>query len=231
MGAVIAYRTLGPVLPEGMAEAAVLFGAAFSAAMASPASLARAGFEGPPPVAASALFDAMLAHPEGIVFARDRWEDMFARLPRKTIELALPDLLAELDKLSGSDDVGASDFPFVLSAGERRSFTANTILRDPAWRKHEDEHALRISPADATALGVVAGDRVRLSTRRGTVDVLVAVSDMMQRGHVSLPNGLGVDYGADRVGVAPNELTSASDRDPFVGTPWHKSVPARVERV
>ena len=26
------------------------------------------------------------------------------------------------------------DWPFLLSAGERRSFTANTILRDPAWR-------------------------------------------------------------------------------------------------
>ena len=31
-------------------------------------------------------------------------------------------------------------------------------------------------------------------------------------------------------GVAPNELTATEDRDPFVGTPWHKHVPARVER-
>jgi formate dehydrogenase len=31
--------------------------------------------------------------------------------------------------------------------------------------------------------------------------------------------------------VAPNELTAAEDRDPFVGTPWHKHVPACVERV
>jgi formate dehydrogenase len=57
----------------------------------------------------------------------------------------------------------------------------------------------------------------------------------MQRGHVSLPNGLGVSYpaGADDAvtGVAPNELTAVEDRDPYVGTPWHKHVPARVERV
>jgi formate dehydrogenase len=40
-----------------------------------------------------------------------------------------------------------------------------------------------------------------------------------------------VGYGAEgTVGVAPNELTSTADRDPFVGTPWHKHVPARVER-
>ena len=55
----------------------------------------------------------------------------------------------------------------------------------------------------------------------------------MQRGHVSLPNGLGVDYpdGDRRAGVAPNELTASGDRDPFVGTPWHKNVAARVERL
>jgi hypothetical protein len=30
-------------------------------------------------------------------------------------------------------------------------------------------------------------------------------------------------------GVAANELTSLSWRDPLAGTPWHKHVPARVE--
>jgi formate dehydrogenase len=47
-----------------------------------------------------------------------------------------------------------------------------------------------------------------------------------------LPNGLGLAGapGADIAGVAPNELTASEDRDPFVGTPWHKHVPARVER-
>lgn len=232
LAAVIAYRTLGPVLPEGMAEAAVLFGAAFSAAMAHPASLARAGFDGPPPVAATKLFDAILAAPSGLVFARDRWEDSFARLGRARIELALPDLLAELDRLREPADERPAELPLVLSAGERRSFTANTIVRDPEWRGRADEHALRVAPSDATALGVASGDRVRLVTASASAVVEVAVSDMMQPGHVSLPNGLGVHYpGAERVGVAPNELTRASDRDPFVGTPWHKSVAARIERV
>jgi len=31
---------------------------------------------------------------------------------------------------------------FLLSAGERRSFTANTIIRDPAWRKIDTDVAL-----------------------------------------------------------------------------------------
>ena len=56
----------------------------------------------------------------------------------------------------------------------------------------------------------------------------------MQPGHVSLPNGLGLDHFEDgtgpvKTGVAPNDLTGAAARDPYAGTPWHKYVPARLE--
>ena len=30
-------------------------------------------------------------------------------------------------------------------------------------------------------------------------------------------------------GVAPNNLTGSFQRDRFAGTPWHKTVPARLE--
>jgi anaerobic selenocysteine-containing dehydrogenase len=156
----------------------------------------------------------------------------------RKIHLALPDLLDELRKRLTGADAPDPAFPFVLSAGERRAFTANTIIRDPSWRSKDAAGALRISPADAAALGVVGGESVRLVTRKDAVVVNVEVSDSMLPGHVSLPNGLGVLYPADgaggeprATGVAPNELTAVEDRDPFVGTPWHKHVPARVERV
>jgi formate dehydrogenase len=59
---------------------------------------------------------------------------------------------------------------------------------------------------------------------------------MMQPGHISLPNGEGMDYtprdgGGRRIGAAPNELTGSAERDFLAGTPWHKHVPARVERI
>jgi formate dehydrogenase len=58
----------------------------------------------------------------------------------------------------------------------------------------------------------------------------------MRDGHASLPNGLGLDHpDADGrpvvTGVAPNELTASDDRDPWVGTPHHKHVRARIEAV
>jgi formate dehydrogenase len=232
---VLLYRTM-PLPPE-VREGAIVFALALRAATQSPAPLARAGFGGSPFEAAQALFGALLEKPWGVVFAVDTWDEVLARIATSDgkIHLALPDLLDELGKLPTSPVGADSAFPFLLSAGERRSFTANTIIRDPAWRTRDPGGALRMSPADAAVLGVRTGDRLRLSTRRDSAVVGIEVSDTMQPGHLSLPNGLGLVYPADgtsvRTGVAPNELTAAEDRDRFVGTPWHKSVPARLERV
>jgi anaerobic selenocysteine-containing dehydrogenase len=86
------------------------------------------------------------------------------------------------------------EFPFVLSAGERRSYTANTIVRNPDWRRKDRAGALALNPADAARLGLADGDRARLVTRSGQAEVTVALSDRMRPGHVSLPNGQGVDF-------------------------------------
>jgi formate dehydrogenase len=65
---------------------------------------------------------------------------------------------------------------------------------------------------------------------------VVEITDALQPGHVSLPNGLGLDYpdaaGAPVVtGVSPNELTASDERDWLAGTPWHKHVRARIEPI
>ena len=80
-------------------------------------------------------------------------------------------------------------------------------------------------------LGIDSGDRVRLTTRAGSAEVQVQVTDAMRAGHISLPNGFGLTSTGAAVGVAPNDLTRTQDRDEWVGTPWHKYVPARIEVV
>jgi anaerobic selenocysteine-containing dehydrogenase len=239
LASVVLYRTLGPTLDGGRAAAAaVLWSAAHQAAQRFPESVAAAGF-GTGVEAGEALFDAILASPSGVVFSRDDPEASWRRVRTDDgrIHLALDEMLAALAELLDADPPGAdASFPFVLSAGERRSFTANTIMRDPTWRKRDAAGALRVAPADADSLGVVAGDRVRITTARGSAVATVDVDAAMQAGHVALPNGLGLDYpgegGGDLVtGVAPNELTASAHRDPVAGTPYHKHVPARLERV
>jgi anaerobic selenocysteine-containing dehydrogenase len=205
-------------------------------AAAYPDSLRRAGFEGKGFEAPEKLFDAILENPSGVVFAVDEYAESWKRLKTAggRIMVSIPELLSELGSLrNAAPDTGESAFPFVLSAGERRSFTANTILRNPEWRKKDPDGSLRMNLEDAHHLGVADGDRVRLTTKRGSVEVPIEISAMMQRGHVSLPNGLGLDHtsaeGRIQTGVAPNELTSTEDRDWLAGTPWHKHVAARIE--
>jgi anaerobic selenocysteine-containing dehydrogenase len=230
----VLYETLGPALPEGLAGAAALWGLAQKTAMAYPDAVARAGHAD-----GNALFEAILAGHSGVTFTVHEYQDDFALIAHsdKKIALDMPEMLEEAKALANSQAAFTSaEFPLVLSAGERRAYTANDILRDPSWRKRDAEGALRISVEDARALGVVDGDHVRISTAAGRADATVEVSEAMQPGHVSLPNGFGVDHVESNgravvPGVAPNELTSSKWRDAFAGTPWHKHVPARVESV
>ncbi|MGZ4727637.1 MAG: molybdopterin-dependent oxidoreductase [Acidimicrobiales bacterium] len=233
---IVLYRSLGPTLPDGAASAALLWGAAHRCAMANPEGVRRAGFDGEGLEAGEQLFEAILSSRSGVVITEDTYDATWSRVatPDGRIALAIPELLDELATLADEAPPGADPaWPFVLSAGERRSFTANTIIRDPAWRKRDAEGALRVNPDDAERLGLEDGGRARLVTRGGEADVVVEVSDMMQPGHVSLPNGLGLTHpqleGEAVTGVAPNELTCSDDRDRIAGTPWHKHVPARIE--
>jgi anaerobic selenocysteine-containing dehydrogenase len=230
----VLYETLGPALPVGLESAAALWGLAHRCAMTYPDAVRRAGHPD-----GNALFDAILDSPSGVAFTRDEYGDDFERIvhPDKRIALDLPEMLAELAAL-GDGPVSKTDdrLPIVLSVGERRSFTANDIFRDPGWRKRDADGALRVSSEDATRMGLVDGGRARVTTARGSAEATVEVSEAMLAGHASLPNGFGLDYkGEDGEtvvpGVAPNSLTSSNWRDEFAGTPWHKHVPARIERV
>jgi formate dehydrogenase len=239
IGSIVLYETLGRTLPPGMEGAAALWFSAHQTAMRYPDAVRAAGFEGDGPALGSALWEALISSPDGVVFTQHDHADSWSLLqtPDQRIQLAITELFDDIRSLATELSRYTSDeFPYVLSAGERRSFTANTIMRDPAWRKRDREGALRLSPADAETIGVADGDRVRITTPGGTAVAVAEVNDTMMAGHVALPNGLGVSYapaGGDPelTGVAPNELTTTDWRDPIAGTPWHKHVPARLEAV
>jgi formate dehydrogenase len=238
-GAVVLYETIGKTLPPGMEGAAPLWFSAQQVAMRYPDQVRAAGHKGEGVELGNVLFQAMVDNPDGVVFTRHEHGDSFdlLRTPDHKVQLAIPQLLEEIRQLADAPvDHRSDEFPFVLSAGERRSFTANTIMRDPSWRKKDAEGALRLSPTDAAQLGVESGSRVRITTAAGTAVAVAEVNETMMDGHVSLPNGMGLAYSPaggepELTGVAPNELTSVSWKDPIVGTPWHKHVPAQLEAI
>ncbi|MEM9623333.1 MAG: molybdopterin-dependent oxidoreductase [Pseudomonadota bacterium] len=232
----VLYRTLGPALPEGAASAAPLWGLCQQHVMKNADAVRAAGHQGDGPALGNALFQAILDNPSGVITARNSIGDTSQwRKPDGKLELLVGEMNDELDTLGDYRLPERSDeFPLLLCAGERRLYTANTIIRDPDWMKSNNPTSLSIHPGDALALGLQEASRARLQTKRGTAEVLIELDDRMQPGTISLPNGLGLSYPDaagqnQRAGVYLNELTDLADRDPWVGTPYHKHVRARLE--
>jgi anaerobic selenocysteine-containing dehydrogenase len=235
---VVLYRSLGPTLPAALAPAASLWGICQRYVRQQPLAASRARFGGRPTSAANRLFKAILNSPSGVVFADSEYADSWTavRRPAHKIELYIAELMPELAKLEDGPVADDPVWPFVLSAGERRSDTSNTSIRDAGWHRKGAYGTLRMAPDDARALGCAEGDWVQLTSRRGHTAAPVEITSDMRPGHVSLPNGQGIDYRrADgtlvRLGVPVNELTSGADRDPIAGTPWHKHVPVQITRL
>jgi anaerobic selenocysteine-containing dehydrogenase len=233
---VLLYETLGPTLGAGNENAASVWGIAQNFARRYPESLRRAGVGGDAGNLGEALFDAIMKNRSGVVVSLDPYEETWRRIRDGRINLTIHELMPELKSLRDEQPSIDPEFPFVLSAGQRRSSTANTIIRDPQWRPKDPAGALWMNPADAAELGVQSGGRVRIITKRASAESVVVLTDTMLPGHVALPNGTGLWY-PDREGqefqhgVAPNELTVTEDRDWFAGTPFHKHVAARIEAV
>jgi anaerobic selenocysteine-containing dehydrogenase len=237
-GPVILYETLGPTLPNGLTGAAYLWATAHQFAAKQPEAVRRAGHKGEGPMLGEALFEAILKSPSGVLFSVSEYEESwnFLRHKDQRIHLGIPEMLAELRTLDPNEAAQATGFPFVLVAGERRSYNANTIYRDPAWRRDDPDGALRIHPEDAAALGLNEGSLARCESKRGAVVARVEITDSVLRGVVTLPHGYGMEHpdenGVRRMnGANINELSAAEDCDAVAGTPWHKHIPVRLSSV
>ena len=121
-----------------------------------------------------------------------------------------------------------SDFPLVLMAGRHISMNANTLMRNPAWNEGKRACTLAMHPADAEALHLKDGQRVRITTEAGSEEIELEVTDTARKGHVVIPHGFGLVYEGKPYGVNVNRLTKNTNRDRF-GTPMHRFVPCRVE--
>lgn len=198
------------------------------------------GFSGSTTAIAEQLFDRIMGHPQGVVVAKvdaERNLEDNLRTPDNRIHLAHPAMLAEIRRALLDPIKPPPERPLILQAGRRTMWNANTIHRDPSWRKGKRSGCvLYIHPQDAADHGLADGDKVLVKSAAGTVQTEVCIDKTQRLGHVALPNGFGLTVvgkdGQHMVdGVSVNILTSATARDPFTGIPHHKWVPVAVERV
>ncbi|MDF2695098.1 MAG: formate dehydrogenase-O, major subunit [Labilithrix sp.] len=232
----IVYRTLGGALrtPRAKREhvspaaAAPLLALAIQLANREPRAVRRAGHRGNRFTLGMSLFQAILDRPEGTLVTRhehaDTWS--FIRHADGRIHLDISEMLGALRALRDEPD---EIHPLVLIAGERRSYNANQIYRDPAWRKVDPHGAMRMHPEDARARGLADGARAICTSETGEIEVTVELDDALRPGVAILPHGYGMRYrGGDPIGPQINRLTASHHCDPLAKTPYHKHVPVSV---
>ena len=229
----ILYRSLGPSLADGAAIAALLLPLAIDYANKHFKAVKRAGIPGNKLTLGPNLFKKILDSHSGVIISKHEMEDLWGFIKNKDgrIHLAIEEVFSEINALDQCPDL-MKDYPFILMAGERRSYNANQIYRNPAWRKTDKEGALRIHPEDAEALELNNGDQLICRSEAGELVVVAEFDDGVRRGLVTLPHGYGMRYkGGAANGPALNILTAGAHCDPFTKTPYHKYVPVKLEKI
>lgn len=102
--------------------------------------------------------------------------------------------------------------------------------------KGKPRHQLLMNPVDLDRLGLLDGQRVRVRSRVGMIEVEVAVSEEMMPGVVSLPHGWGhgrpgvqLKIANRQPGASANDLTDERQLDALSGNAALNGVPVWVE--
>jgi anaerobic selenocysteine-containing dehydrogenase len=197
------------------------------------AAVLRAGHQGNTLTLGTALFRAIIECRAGTVMSINTFDDTWklVRHPDRVSIWRFRKCCRKLRALSSETPPG-TDYPFILMAGERRSYNANQIYRQPAWRKVDRDGAMRLHPEDAATLGLSDGAQALCRSASGELQVTVELDDNLRRGTATLPHGYGQRFAdGEPTGPQLNRLTTGSHCDPLTRTPYHKYVPVFIEAV
>jgi anaerobic selenocysteine-containing dehydrogenase len=236
----ILKETLGKALPYSYAKpAAFIWVACQMYVRKYEKQVRRLGYKEKGYALAEALFNKILHSKSGTLISEHTFEESWEliRHKDKKVHLEIPEMLQWLDDLPNKavqEIKKARKYPFNLMAGERRSYNANAVIRNPEWRKKDIEGILKINPADAKAYEVENGDWVKLTSTAGAVKIKTWITDEVPQGLLSMPHGYGFDYpehDESTMGAMANILTPTEECDPLAKTPYHKNVRVRLEKV
>lgn len=114
-------------------------------------------------------------------------------------------------------------YPFRLVAGARLPNAIHSRLHDVPWpRSLRAVPQAEISLEDAAELGIVAGDRIRVITKKGYLSLEAAPTATVKQGQVFVYHGYRE---AD-----PNSIFSADKLDPYSGFAGYRGFRCRIEK-
>jgi anaerobic selenocysteine-containing dehydrogenase len=168
------------------------------------------------------------------------------------LEPRIPEMLRTASgKVELAPELIASDIPR-LEAGLERSRNGGMVLigrrqlrSNNSWMhniqplvKGKERCTAHVHPDDAARLGLVDGEPARVSSRAGTIEVPVEVTDAVMPGVVSIPHGWGHDHDGARMSVAAahagtnsNVLADELLIDPLSGNAVLNGIPVEMAPV
>ncbi|TAL25339.1 MAG: formate dehydrogenase subunit alpha [Nitrospirae bacterium] len=115
------------------------------------------------------------------------------------------------------------DYPFVLTTGRNLfQYHSGSMTRKVApIEAHAGEPYIEINAADAEKLGVKPGEKIKVSSRRGQIEIKARITDRVSEGTVFIP----MHYKE----AAANVITSEA-LDPYAKTPEFKVCAVKIEK-
>ncbi len=115
-------------------------------------------------------------------------------------------------------------FPFILTTGRMGfHFHTGTMTRiSPGLQRETETAYMEIHPEDAERLEIGEGEAIRVTSRRGTIEIKATVTDRADRGVVFIPFHF--------VEAAANRLTNTAF-DPIAKIPEYKVCAVRIEKL
>ncbi len=154
------------------------------------------------------------------------------------VDLAPADLTEALTDAVAAPPLPTAEHPLLLISGGRRAASFNTWTHNiPALMEKLKGNWATMNPTDAAPLHIRDGDRIRVSSAVGSVEIKVVVSDSIRSGVVMIHQFWGHKYDSGTMtsrkypGVSVNELHDDRVRDTVTGMPVFNGTPCSVKRL
>jgi anaerobic selenocysteine-containing dehydrogenase len=158
----------------------------------------------------------------------------------KRVQLAPPSFIegaAELERHEADRAAAAAEGYDLVLIGRRQLHNNNSWMHNSKrLTKGRDRCTALLHPDDATARGLSDGEPVLVTSRMGSIQVPVEISDEIRPGVVSIPHGFGHQragvgwtHAASLPGASINDITDPELVDALTGNAAFNAVPVRVE--
>jgi len=176
----------------------------------------------------------LIDEPNGIELGAIR-SGRLSEILKRPLDLGPEVILGDIKRMLGQKRTVKAQNTYQLIA-RRNIVTNNSWLRNlPMLTRGRDLVVLEMNPSDAAGQKIHSGDKVRLSTKVAKFEVVVAVSEVVARGVISLPFGFSEDtkmfQRIGKKGVNYNRLLAAGRVDALSGTSATNGVEVILEKI